>query len=88
MNRFVLVVVLAATPTLAQTPAKQQPAPAKHRITCMYDESGKFTKAVTNTPYVHPLLVVFTGRGGDEAWAYTIEATDSRACPAHMPNQR
>lgn len=92
MNRIALAVLITTAPALAapQSPnqAKQPPAPAKHMITCMYDDSGKFTTAETNTPYVHPLLAVYTGRGGDQAWAYTIEATDSSACPAHMPNQR
>lgn len=82
MIRFALVALLAATPALAQG---QQP---KHKITCMYDDNGNFTKAETGTPYAHPLLAVYTGRGGDEAWAYTIEAADGSACPAHLPNKR
>jgi hypothetical protein len=80
----------AALPASAQNSPQNPPqgqAPQKPLITCMYNESGKFTTAETNTAYAHPRVTVLTGRGGDKAWAYAIRAEGASNCPAHVPPQ-
>jgi hypothetical protein len=53
---------------------------ASAAITCWYNDAKQYSSSDSGTNY--PLgKIVKTGKSGDYAWAYTIDAPDGRSCP-------
>jgi hypothetical protein len=78
-----------AAPALAQTSDQTPPAQTvaqDSRITCFYNDDGKFTDSQTAPADARPLQKVLTHLDGDHAWTYTIHSTDGKGCPRRLPD--